>query len=434
MQEKMSHMQELDSASQLNLKPEFEGLSFPRDTGENSGFQGFSPRTPPKVPCCSQDNHQMGNYPNRETSLPSTTSFQSTTFCEQRENHSGLKDRFFDTMQNTSHQREPDSLVYLDTSAQRTKSPPIQLIAQKPDTLEPCQDESLLKMESETSEIQLMTTHGRSFTAAAHKLWNVIPQAGDEEKPPDTGDDRQANENAAEVIVTKKEERENLRRTVFTKRKPLPNIKRYPWKNSQESRMMEEETQRLRPSILDFLNKYCIIKPERLSIYERVFLKYCSNEDSEIPGDQKLTETSSTNFNCIPGGFDNVEEIFIQQKAKENIDVGRKIQMVLESGSISDQLEKTQFQIKQLLGRKKHIVDTVQDLQDRRMQFLATVNDQQSHATKQKVQKKRKKMNNTRFLQDLEGKGDNPCGLPSCKLPIASDVPLKQVEEATNST
>ncbi|KAL8186527.1 UNVERIFIED_CONTAM: hypothetical protein K2H54_073502 [Gekko kuhli] len=71
------------------------------------------------------------------------------------------------------------------------------------------------------SEIQLMMTHGRSFTAAAHKLWNAIPQAGDEEKPPDAGDDRRANENAAEVIVTKKQERKNLPRTVFTKRKPL---------------------------------------------------------------------------------------------------------------------------------------------------------------------------------------------------------------------
>lgn len=309
MQEEMSHSQELDSASQWNLNPEFE------------------------------DNHQMDNYPNQEASLLSTTSFQSTTFFEdeilqglhpsskasslptfkkvqrdeenklkggkqkqkkkkvkisvQRENCSGLKDSFFDTRRTTSHQGEPDSMVHLDSS---TKSPPIPLIARESDYLESCKDESLLKTE----------------------------------KPPDAGDDRRANEKAKEVIVIKKKERRNLPRTVFTERKPLPHIKRYPWKNSQKAGIMTEETQSLRPSMLDFLTNYCIIKPERLSLYERVFLKYCSPEDAERTADQNWTETSNKNSDSIPDGFDHVEEIFIQQKAK-GIDIGRKIQMILES-------------------------------------------------------------------------------------------------------
>ncbi|XP_054831251.1 uncharacterized protein LOC129326929 isoform X3 [Eublepharis macularius] len=431
MEEKMSHMQELYSASQSNFKPEFE------------------------------DNHQVDNDPDQEASLLSIASFQSTTSCEdeilqglfpsnkvsflptfkevqrdeenklkkgeekqkkkkvkmsvqqpnitkcysehfhdsycgldttQRENCPGSTDKCLslDTIQNDMlHPRELDSLVYLETSAQRTKSPPIQLVTHKPDTLEQCKDESQLKTE----------------------------------KPPDAGDDRQANEKA-EAIITKKEEGKNLPRAVFTKRKPLPNIKRYPRKHSQKARIVGEETQRLRPSILDFLTKYCIIKPERLSLYERVFLKYCSHENR----DQESTESSSTNFNYMPGGFDHVEEVFALQKAKENIDIGRKIQIIVERGSVSDQLEKIQFQIKKLLERKKHIMDTVQELQDRIIQFQATINDQQFHTTEQKRQKKRKMMKGTKFILDMKEKKDNFCGRPSSVLSISSGAPMKQAE------
>ncbi|XP_061482307.1 uncharacterized protein LOC133384403 isoform X2 [Rhineura floridana] len=295
---------------------------------------------------------------------------------------------------NMPHQRETDSLVHRGISAQRIKSYPVQPLTPMPsDALEECKNECKPKVE----------------------------------KPPDAGDDRQANEKAAEAIVTGKEERESLPRVSFTKRKPLPSIKRGLQRNSQNSRVMMEETQRFRPSILDFLTKYCIINPERLSFYERIFLKYCNHEDTEeVPRHQKSIDTSNVNFNEMPGGFDHLEEIFIQKKAKENIDIERNIQMILESGSVSDQLEKMQFKMKRLLERKEYIVNTVQELQDQRMQLQATLIKQLSNTTKQKRKKKRKEGKDTTLL-NMNGKEGNLCGIPSSELSsMSSCVPVKQ--------
>lgn len=52
-----------------------------------------------------------------------------------------------------------------------------------------------------------------------------------------------------------------------------------------------------------------------------------------MPRDPEPADTSVTNVNCIPGGFDHIEEILIQKKAKGHVDFGRKVQQILESVS-----------------------------------------------------------------------------------------------------
>ncbi|XP_053143455.1 uncharacterized protein LOC128341223 isoform X2 [Hemicordylus capensis] len=410
MQEKMSPSQELYPASQSNFKSE-------------SG------------------DHQMSSDPSEETSWVPTVSLQSSIVCEQQPNitkspeeHShgiscGLgtkqsknhsitkknKHAFVSVDQMDKymlHQRKPDSLVCHEASTERTKSHHGQLVTLIPDALEGC------KNECQSSA----------------------------EKPTDTGDDRQANEKAAEAIVTGQEERERERlpRAVFTKRKPLPSIKRGPRKNSQKARVVMEGTRRVRPSTLDFFTKYCIINPERLSFYERIFLKYCNHEDSvartvarwgrageeedsDIPGDQESTDTSNIHFNDIPDGFDHIEEILIQKKAKENIDVGRKIQMILGSGSVSDQLGKIQFKIRTLMERKKYIVSTVQELQDQRTALQATTATQPSHTAEEKRNKKKRKgKKNTKLLPNMDELEDK-------LYEMTSSAPINQVKETKNT-
>ncbi|CAI5770117.1 Hypothetical predicted protein [Podarcis lilfordi] len=403
MQRRMRHSQELDSASQSNFKSDSEGTAVEKI-------------------CCPQKagglagTHEMNSDPNKETSSLSAVSLQSTGKSEvssklgmgslplqQKESISDTKKNKYlvfstDPMEyNMSHQREPDSLVHQYTSAERTKSHPVQPIAFIPsDAFEECNDKQKQKVE----------------------------------KPPDAGDDRLTNEQAAEALVTGKQEGERLPRAGLTKRKPLPHIKRGFWRKSQSNRVMMEETQRVRPTILDFLTKYCIINPERLSFYERIFLKYCSHEDpDEEPRDQESTDMPNANFGQVPGGFDHVEEILIQKKAKENIDIEKKIQMILESGPVSDQLEKMQFKMKTLLERKKDIVNTVQELQDQRMQLQATMTEQLSNTTKQKKGQKRRKGKDTKLLLNMDGKGDNLCGIPSSKL---SSMLVKQADAYEN--
>ncbi|XP_033001308.1 uncharacterized protein LOC117044610 [Lacerta agilis] len=311
----------------------------------------------------TKGTHEVSSDPNKETSSLSAVSLQSTGISEvssklgmgslplqQRESISDTKKNKYlvfstDPMEyNMPHQREPDSLVHQYTSAERTKSHPVQPGAFIPsDAFEGCNDKGKQKVE----------------------------------KPPDAGDDRLTNEQAAEALVTEKQEGERLPRAGFSKRKPFP---------------------------------------ERLSFYERIFLKYCNHEDpDEEPRDQESTDIPNANFSEVPGGFDHVEEILIQKKAKENIDIEKKIQMILESGSVSDQLEKMQFKMKTLLERKKDIVNTVQELQDQRMQLQATMMEQLSNTTKQKKGQKRGKGKDTKLLLNMDGKRDNLCGIPSSK-------------------
>ncbi|XP_077781465.1 uncharacterized protein LOC144324914 [Podarcis muralis] len=306
MQRRMRHSQELDSASQSNFKSDSEG-EFKNGTLylQHGDLQSIQPLH------STAGAHEVNSDPNKETSSLSAVSLQSTGKSEVS-SKLGMgslplqqKESIFDTKKNKylvfstdpmeynmPHQREPDSLVHQYTSAERTKSHPVQPIAFIPsDAFEECNDKRKQKVE----------------------------------KPPDAGDDRLTNEQAAEALVTGKQEGERLPRAGLTKRKPFP---------------------------------------ERLSFYERIFLKYCSHEDpDEEPRDQESTDMPNANFGEVPGGFDHIEEILIQKKAKENIDIEKKIQMILESGSVSDQLEKMQFKMKTLLERKKDIVNTVQELQ-----------------------------------------------------------------------